>query len=329
MLKNKSHIKNIISLFVCIAFIFSYIPVFALDDDIECDISKTAKYVLSISPNPTVSSIGGEWAVIGIKRSKILAPKSYFLDYIERSEAALSEGLGRKYTEYSRLAIAISELGYDAMHFGDNNINLLEYINDYDSVVTQGINGPIFALKAKFSCGDDDTIVRDKYIEYILNRQNENGSFGLSEGIPDTDITAMAMSTLFLYIDTLPYVKKSINAAFLYLSSVQEPCGGFKETPDDLETNCESTAQVIIALKTMGLSENNKFFTKAQNTPYTALLGFRCSNGAYKHLKSDENENQMSTEQALLALTQKLMKNKYTLIYDNEWFYLNPKYLTL
>lgn len=292
------------------------------------EVIETAQYLLSKTPAPSVSSIGGEWAVIGIKRSKTSVLDSYFDNYLSRAAAKIDsgEGLGRKYTEYSRLAIALSALGANAKDFGTSHTNLLDYINDYDNTVRQGINGPIFALEAKKYCGDTDTEIRDKYISYIISKQNPDGSFGLSQDMSDTDITAMAISSLCLYIDVNPVLEKVINKAFLYLSSVQQEDGGFYESIIDTEINCESTAQVIIAMKRFGLNNDNGFFTKNGNTPYDALSKFRCSSGGYKHILSDAQENQMSTEQALLALTEASDKSR-ALVYDSIWFNANMKYL--
>lgn len=292
------------------------------------EVKETAQYVFSKTPIPSISSIGGEWAVIGIKRSGIAVENSYFDNYLSRAAAKIDsgEGLGRKYTEYSRLAIALCEFDRNPKDFGTSRTNLLDYINDYDSVIIQGINGPIFALEAKKYCGDTDTEIRDKYISYIINMQNSDGSFGLSQGMPDTDITAMAISSLCLYTDINPSIEKIINRAFLFLSSVQQEDGGFYEGLNDTEINCESTAQVIIAMNRFGLKSDDGFFTKNGNTPYDALRKFRCNSGGYKHLLGDSQENPMSTEQALLALTEPNNKNK-TLLYDNIWFNSNIKYL--
>lgn len=317
-----------LTVLITLSLIMCTFPVRA-DEYLNSEAAETAKYVLAQIPEPSISSVCGDWAVIGIKRSQIDVAHSYYTDYLNRCSEILSrgEGLGRKYTDYSRLAIAVNELGGNAFRFGNSGTNLLTYINDYDKVIRQGINGPIFALEAKKYCGDNDTDIRDKYIDYIINRQNSDGSFGLSQSVPDTDITAMAICALCLYSDIFPNLDKVINKAFLYLSSVQQADGGFYENVSDAEINCESTAQVIIAMKRFGLKEDDSFFTKNGNTPYTALSRFRCSNGAYKHKQTDMAENQMATEQALLALTAETNKSSQLLIYDSIWFYANIKYL--
>lgn len=288
----------------------------------------TAKYVLSQVPEPTISSIGGEWAVIGIKQSGIAVPNNYYNDYIARASGIIereNSSLGRKYTEYSRLAIALSGLDMPSTISG---YDLFSYINDYDSVIRTGINGPIFALIAKHYCGDNNTIVTKQYLDYITNSQNIDGSLGLSEGDSDVDITAMAISALTFFQDQ-PDISMAINRAFLYLSSVQKPDGSFSECPtkQDMDTpTSESTAQVIIAMKRHGLSPNNGFFNKNGNTPLSALNKFRSDDGGYKHTLAETTNNQISSEQALLALTEP-QSDITVLMYDMLWFESNRDYL--
>ena len=307
-------------------FIFAHSSVYASDDSQK--IEETARYVLSQATIPTISSTSGEWAVIGISHSGLNVPDSYFDSYNARVSNILDEkngNLGRKYTEYSRIAIALNSIGAPTSNIGEKRFNLFSYINDYDKVILQGINGPIFALTAKVLCGDSDIETAQKYKEFILNHQNSDGSFGLSQNMPDTDITAMAISALSLCNDSQE-IDNAINKAFLYLSSIQKNDGSFTANPNESEGNSESISQVIIAMKRYGLSPHDSFFTKNGYTPYDALDSYRISGGGYLHLKSDADANQIASEQALLALTE-VQKPANMLIYDRIWFDANVKYL--
>lgn len=300
-----------------IIIVFNSAPCIAADTEA----ADTAQYILSQTPMPISASVGGEWTVIGIKRAEIKVNNRYFDNYMTRALAKLEsgEGFGRKFTEYSRMTIAFNMLGYT-----EHNAELLKYVNDYDNVIYQGINGPIFALEAKFAAKDTESEVRGKYISYIQSQQNADGSFGLSPGVPDVDITAMTIAALSLYKNDDINIKKTINKAFLYLSSVQMPNGGFCETSAERDINCESTAQVIIAMKRFGIKSDCDFFIKNGNTPQNALDTFRCADGSYKHMQYDTQSSQMSTEQALLALTEPSDKTA-SLIYDSLWFESNIK----
>ncbi|HIV85615.1 MAG TPA: terpene cyclase/mutase family protein [Candidatus Monoglobus merdigallinarum] len=286
---------------------------------------ETADCLFSIAPSPAVASIGGEWTVIGLKRSSLNIPDSYFNEYESRAaEALISSGgdLGRKYTEYSRMAIALAVIGKDPFNVG--GYNLFDYINDFDKVVSQGINGAISALLAKDICNDSDYAAAEKYMNFILENQHQNGSFGMSENSSDTDVTAMAVTALCPHQGDFR-IDRAINRAFLYLSEVQLSDGSFSPSPDDNTGSCESTAQVIIAMRAFGLSENDSYFVKDGNTVYDGLNVFRCDGGGYKHITAETGTNQMATEQALLALTQPQQPVK-TLIYDRIWFEAGAEY---
>ena len=46
--------------------------------DLEEAIKNTAEYIYETTPGPSVASIGGEWAVLGLARSGAEVPDSYF-----------------------------------------------------------------------------------------------------------------------------------------------------------------------------------------------------------------------------------------------------------
>lgn len=316
--------------FIFISLLNINVTIHANDHINEDKINITANYIMSKTPTPTVSSTYGEWALLGIMRSGIDASTEYYDIYLNNVINTLDSSngnLGRKYSEYSRIALALNEAGYDPKNVGNNNYNLFSYINDYDKVIMQGINGPIYALTAKYYCNDNNTESEQKYINYIIEKQNKNGSFGLSNDEEDTDITAMAISALALYSEYDDRIDRAINKAFLYLSSIQMDSGGFSQNPNEYEENCESICQVIIAMKRFGLNQSDKFFTKNGNTPLSALDNFRRPDGGYIHMMGETTNDQMSTEQALQALVEPQNRTK-TLIYDNIWFNANIKYMS-
>ena len=66
------------------------------------------------------------------------------------------------------------------------------------------------------------------------------------------------------------------------------------------DENCESSAQVLAAVSTLGISIKDKRFVKNKHTILDGLMSYY-KNGAFKHLKSGD-VNQMSTDQAFYAL---------------------------
>ena len=140
--------------------------------------------------NPVIALIGGEWAVLGLARSGIEVPQSYYDKYYSNVVAELKENKGdltrNKYSEYSRLILSLTAIGHDVTNVGD--YNLLEKLADFNSVKKQGINGPIFALIAldsnnyKIPQVEGVTIqtTREMLLDYILNKEitDVNGIVG-------------------------------------------------------------------------------------------------------------------------------------------------------
>ena len=99
---------------------------------------ETAAYLSASVPDPGVSSIGGEWAVIGLARNDSL-PADYAASYYSNLVRTLRDAGGVlhrvKYTEYSRVAIALSSLGFDPTDVAGYDV--LSPLGDFDQVCWQ------------------------------------------------------------------------------------------------------------------------------------------------------------------------------------------------
>ena len=160
-----------------ILFIFAHSSVYASDDSQK--IEETARYVLSQATIPTISSTSGEWAVIGISHSGLNVPDSYFDSYNARVSNILDEkngNLGRKYTEYSRIAIALNSIGAPTSNIGEKRFNLFSYINDYDKVILQGISvlGGVDGLPGHLCAARKEDAAGGKARHDHKNEQNKN-----------------------------------------------------------------------------------------------------------------------------------------------------------
>ena len=272
-------------------------------------LSRAASFVLEKVKSPSVGSIGGEWAVLGLSRSGSALPDGYFEGYISRVGDYVVERKGilssRKYTEYSRVILALTSLGVDCRSFRGYDLTLP--LGDYESTIKQGINGAIFALLALDS-GDypmpenPDAKVqatRSMYVDLILSRQNSDGGWSVTsdDEKSDVDITAMALQSLADYVSRED-VKKAVDAGFSYLSSVQLDDGGFESYGAE---NCESVSQVIITLCEYGKSIDDPDFVK-KGSALDALKSFQTRDGGFLHTASAKSSNQMASEQALCAL---------------------------
>lgn len=283
---------------VCFAVIFtlmlgSFVPASALNQgQVQSQLQASTSYVLATVAEPKVGSVGGEWAVLGLARSGCDVPQDYWDGYYRRVEQTVKNCAGilhqRKYTEYSRLVLALTAIGVDPANVA--GYDLLSPLGDYEKVVWQGVNGPIYALLA-LDCGNYEMPgVRQQYVDYILRQQCPEGGWSLTD-VSDPDLTGMALQALAKY-QNQPQVHAAIQKALSYLAEAQSSNGSFG--------TLESTAQVLVALCELGLDDT--LLTKSGNTILDGLLTFRRSDGSFVHTHVQSGNDQMASEQGLYAL---------------------------
>ena len=277
---------------------------------VQNEVQGSAAYMVSAVKSPEVGSIGGEWAIIGLARSGYTVPTNYYEDYYARVEKYVKNCSGvlheRKYTEYSRVILALTAIGRDPSKVA--GYNLLMPLGDFEKTIWQGLNGPIWALIALDSGNYEipknpaakTQATRQLYIDEILNSQMKDGGWSLTgTGESDVDITAMALQALAKYQDQKA-VKTATDSALTWLSKNQDSKGGYASWST---TNVESVAQVIVALCELGMNLNDSRFVKNGHTLTENLLSFRQSNGGFYHvLDGSDGNNQMSAEQGFYAL---------------------------
>lgn len=306
-------------------------------------IKKTTEYQQKTVERPESASIGGEWTVISLLRSGEEVPSSYGEIYLSNLEKRLKEADGilseDKYTEYARAALAVSALGKDSTDVA--GCDLLMPLTDLAKVTEQGINSAVFALLAldagKSELGDtraeaaadgsgsmEDTAdsvsenmtVREALLTWILSRELPDGGFALAQEEKehaDADITAMVLQALAPYSERAE-IAQVIDRAVAVLSENQEADGTYKSWG---ETSCETTAQVMIALSTLGIDcESDARFVKGEKGLYNVLLNFYDGKGGFAHTTGGETDA-MATDQALCAMgAYQRYKNGANALYD-------------
>ncbi len=288
---------------------------------------ETAALMYKTIPEPVVASIGGEWTVLSLARSGIKVPKKYYEDYYKRVEKTVKDAKGilhrMKFTEYSRVILALTAINKDVTDVG--GYNLLSYLSNFDNVKKQGINGPIFALIA-FDAGNYDIPIdkkasvqttRQGIIDFILDKEihkgtSKAGGWALSGTDPDPDITFMAIQSLANYMDQKE-VKEAVDRALKIMSKKQLSTGGYNSWGTE---NCESTAQAIVALTALGIDiDTDSRFIKTdkkgnKNTLMDGMMQFYCKGGGFAHVNegydggggSGTGLNAMATDQGMYAL---------------------------
>ena len=301
--------KKSLSFLLCLTMVFSLSSqAFAADiSEVTSIVDDTAKYLSEAVPNPQVASIGGEWTVIGLARSGADIPEVYFENYYHTVEKYIKDSGGvlhdKKYTEYSRVILALTAIGKDPTDVA--GYNPLMMLGDFEKTIWQGINGSIWALIA-LDCGNYEIpnntnaniqATRDMYIKNILDNQNADGGWALTGNVSDVDVTAMTLMALSKYQDDEP-VKTAIENALSFISRIQNENGGFSSW--EIE-NSESSAQMIVALCELGIPLDDPRFVKNGNTILDCMLEYYEKGKGFKHTMDGE-ENQMATEQCFYAL---------------------------
>lgn len=313
--------RKIISIFMVIVILLGLPVTAAGSSQTELDraVSRTAAYVLRNVKNPSVGSVGGEWAVIGLARSNHTVSDEYFRRYFRAVERYVRENGGvldaRRLTEYSRVILGLTAAGFDPRDVAGFDLTLP--LGDFDRTVFQGINGAIFALLALDSFDyeipfnkNETQATRELFIEEILRRQTRDGGWNLTAGatgelsaneVGNADLTGMALQALAKYRDC-PDVYEAIERALAFLSRIQTRCGGFSGGFAENEPTLESAVQVLVALVELEIPLDDPRFVKNDNTVLDSVLSFQNPNGSFRHTRNSNESNLMSTEMGLYGL---------------------------
>lgn len=317
MKKSRNWLTVLLALALCAGLLTGSVS--AMDKStLDAAITDTASYLYATVKNPQVGSIGGEWAVLGLARSGYDVPETYYQDYLATVEeyVAASGGVlhGKKYTEYSRVIVALASLGRDARDVA--GYDLTKPLGDYDKTIWQGLNGPIWALLALDSRDypmpqnpeAKTQATRQMYIDRILDCRNPDGGWSLMGGtsaatagdsVSDPDITGMALQALAKYQDQAA-VANATKEALECMSLRQDSDGGYSAWG---AKNSESCVQMLVALCELNIPPDDSRFVKNGKTLLDNLMTFRADGGGFHHTIPASGSDQMATEQALYALT--------------------------
>ena len=270
-------------------------------------LQQTAEVLMDTTATPAYGSVCGDWVAFGLARWGGEVPEGWYDAYESAVENAVIAGNGvlsdRKYTEYSRVILALTAMGKDPTNVG--GYNLILPLADYEQTIFQGINGPIYALLAldsgNYTIPENLAVgmqaTREQYVEYILSKESAGGGWSLAGGEAEVDITAMALQALAKYCNRED-VSAAVDRAVQLLSEKQNPEGGYTAYDAD---GSESVSQVIVALTELGISIQDNRFVKNGNTLLDRLLDFRTETHGFQHTLDGEM-NQIATEQAFYAL---------------------------
>ena len=249
--------------------------------------------------------------------------KSENVDSIpELIEGPLAEKAGASSEWY---AMALSQMGeYD---FSAYRRALIGYISDKEvrsattrekyalSLIATGGNHPYIEEALENSPGEQGImsyiyglhIISNGYtsekntakvlIDEIISLKNSDGGWSINGEYSDVDVTAMTLQALAPYRETDESLSGIIDSAVELLSEKQLENGGFSSYG---VPNCESTAQVIIALSALGITAEDEGFIKNGNSVFDGLKSYMLSDGSFSHEVGKEYSN-LATVQAFTA----------------------------
>lgn len=277
------------------------------DYDLDAQLTQTADMLISNNAEPVFGSIGGEWLVFGMSRWGGEVPENWYENYYKNVEDYVKACDGKldehKYTEYSRVVIALTSIGEDPADVA--GYNLLEPLADYEKTIFQGVNGAVYALLA-LDCGNYEIpavksggtqATREMYVDCILDSECAEGGWSFAGGPAEVDMTATVLQALAKY-QSREDVAAAVDRGLALLSERQNDNGGYAEY-DVLSS--EVVSQVIVALTELGISIDDSRFVKSGNSLVDCLMSFADGNGGFKHVMDGES-NQLATEQAFYAM---------------------------
>lgn len=279
--------------------------------DTETVTAETAQYLAENTPNPTIGAVGGDWTVLGLMRYDRTQYADLAAQYQNSARQYIIERGGvlhdKKYTEYARVALALTAAGADAKDV--NGYNLLLPLTEEEKTMQQGFNGVVWALLA-LNARDQSKMPEAaeacrNYAEKILSMQHADGGWGLGEE-SDIDMTAMALSALAGF-RTENAAADAINRTLVFLSGQQNADGSFGSF-------AESTAQVMTAMAALGIADDDPRFVKGGQTALDGLCAFYLGGGSFAHQRSGAADR-MATEQCFYALVarQRFLKGESAL----------------
>lgn len=288
-----------------------------------------------------------DWYAFAIGRMGLDEGKEQYLEAVTKQvqeRYQTEEKLdAKKATEWHRIGLTILALGGDPTCVGIQEdgapINLVAdgtYLRGHEvSLGKQGINGYIWALLLLDSNGYEvpegafDT--RSSIITQMIHHQNEDGGFSMQGKKSEVDITAMVLQALAPYYTQesfamdaitkeqmleLTTICQVVEEALHFLATEQGEQGDYASNE---VYNAESTAQVLIALCSLGIDPLvEERFIKNGHTVMDGLSRYRRSDGGYTHsLETECSSDSMASEQALLAMiAYERLRNGQSRVYD-------------
>lgn len=167
-----------------------------------------------------------------------------------------------------------------------------------EDIGRQGVMSWIYGLHLLNNLPDTAGEI-DQAVASLLSLQLADGGWAVMGAQSDADVTAMALQALAPTLANHSDAQAAADRALALLSVMQADTGDYRSMGT---SNCESAAQVIIALCALGIDPlTDARFIKNGYSALDAMLRYQLEDNAFAHTASGAKNN-MATVQALSAL---------------------------
>lgn len=182
-----------------------------------------------------------------------------------------------------------------------------------DSIGQQGIMSWIHGLHLLNNGYSSDGHSVSAVKQMLLSLQLDDGGWAVMGSSGDVDVTAMAIQALAPHYPNDPSTKTAVDKALTLLSTRQQATGDYASYGIG---NAESTAQVLVALSSLGIDcKTDSRFIKNGSTLFDGLCRYRSSDGSFCH-EQGGGYNETATVQVFYSMVSYLrMKSNKPGIY--------------
>jgi hypothetical protein len=219
------------------------------------------------------------------------------LAYLEEAGLAYAEiGAGQR----AKLVLAVEAAGGDAFDFAGTDLWApIENAEFEGGIAGQGFFDHSLVTLAAVAVGSERA---NEFATSLIDGQLEDGSWGWASdaavGEGDTNTTALAVQAL---VAAGRADDPAIEAALTYLEAARGTDGGYgyqpAATPEEIQTDSNSTALVIQALLAVGLEPDDEPLASA----LAALAAFQNESGSVRYNDETPEDNLLSLIQAIPA----------------------------
>ena len=182
-----------------------------------------------------------------------------------------------------------------------------------EAVGAQGIMSLVYGLHLYNNGYESASYPPEKIVSDIMALRHEDGGWSVIGEYSDVDVTAMVVQALAGYIaesqdeagtdnagnSSIAEAKNAADEAVELLSRKQNADGGYSGFG---AANAESTAQVLIALSSLGIDcTEDARFIKDGHTIFDGLKTYRLEDGTYSHIAGGDS-NATATMQVFSAM---------------------------